>query len=146
MRKRKAWYAKACALRERGEKLAAIAKRFGVSRQRVAQVTGHVETPLDRHRKTYPRFVNHSTQPIPGARTTEPGYLEAQYYAQIATRKAIKEGRLIRQPCEQCGATTGRIEAHHEDYSKPLDVMWLCHKHHAQRHVELRKQRLAEAA
>ena len=55
----------------------------------------------------------------------------------LATRKAIAEGRLIKQPCERCG---GPSEAHHEDYSKPLQVMWLCRHHHMRRHVEIRSQ------
>lgn len=49
-------------------------------------------------------------------------------------RKAIKKGLLVRQPCEICGAL--RVDAHHEDYSKPLQVRWLCRKHHRQRHHE----------
>lgn len=49
---------------------------------------------------------------------------------------AIRKGLLIRQPCERCGSTE-RIHAHHDDYSKPLDVMWLCPLHHRQRHKEL---------
>lgn len=35
-------------------------------------------------------------------------------------------------PCSVCGATRG--EAHHDDYSKPLDVVWLCRTHHWARH------------
>lgn len=31
--------------------------------------------------------------------------------------------------------------AHHEDYSKPLDVMWLCDQCHALRHFELKRSR-----
>ena len=42
---------------------------------------------------------------------------------------AVRAGLLIPQLCEKCGAR--KVEAHHEDYSKPLDVNWLCTKHHA---------------
>lgn len=41
--------------------------------------------------------------------------------------RAIKHGVLTRPSiCEQCGDTTRRIEAAHADYSRPLDVRWLC--------------------
>lgn len=43
--------------------------------------------------------------------------------------KAIRTGALTRKPCEICGAV--RVEAHHRDYRKPLEVNWLCRKHHA---------------
>ena len=55
-----------------------------------------------------------------------------------AVRNAILSGRLIREPCSRCGAD--KTQAHHEDYSKPLDVVWLCLKCHKQRHRELRRQ------
>jgi hypothetical protein len=45
---------------------------------------------------------------------------------------AIKTGKLIRQPCEQCGKP--KSEAHHDDYSKPLDVRWLCRPCHGAVH------------
>ena len=48
---------------------------------------------------------------------------------------AIKRGYLVRQPCEVCGATV-KIHAHHDDYTKPLDVRWLCPKCHKQHHRE----------
>lgn len=44
---------------------------------------------------------------------------------------ALKSGRLTKEPCAMCG-TTFMVEAHHEDYSKPLNVQWLCHCHHRQ--------------
>lgn len=44
---------------------------------------------------------------------------------------ALRVGKLVRQPCEKCGSTH-RVHAHHDDYSKPLEVRWLCPKHHAE--------------
>lgn len=52
--------------------------------------------------------------------------------AHTATGNAIRHGKLIRQPCEVCGES--RAEAHHDDYSKPLDVRWLCKRHHDEWH------------
>lgn len=52
-----------------------------------------------------------------------------KYAARIAVGNAVRDGRLTRLPCEECGATD-RVQAHHEDYSRPLDVRWLCFKHH----------------
>ncbi len=46
---------------------------------------------------------------------------------------AIRRGELIPKPCEVCQRT--RVDAHHDDYSKPLDVRWLCRKHHNQHHA-----------
>ena len=63
-----------------------------------------------------------------------------QRYAHKKVENAIKRGALQRRPCEWCG-TTLRVEAHHEDYTKPLDVMWLCPVHHRQRHREMRCER-----
>lgn len=45
---------------------------------------------------------------------------------------AIKVGKITKMPCEVCGSL--EVEAHHEDYSKPLDVMWLCKKCHKEHH------------
>lgn len=57
-----------------------------------------------------------------------------KYAAKNAVNNAIRDGRLIRQPCEICGA---KAEGHHDDYSKPLDVRWLCHAHHVEEHKRL---------
>lgn len=56
--------------------------------------------------------------------------------AEMAAKNAVRDGKLFRQPCERCG-TTKHVHAHHEDYSKPLDVMWLCPRHHGERHREI---------
>ncbi len=50
-------------------------------------------------------------------------------------RNAVKTGKLVRQPCCRCG--NPKTVAHHEDYDKPLDVMWLCQVCHTKRHKEI---------
>lgn len=56
-------------------------------------------------------------------------------YAQNQVRSALRRGDMVREPCSICGATPAH--AHHDDYSKPLIVRWLCPKHHKVRHAEL---------
>lgn len=51
------------------------------------------------------------------------------------TTSAIRYGKLIRKPCEICGDPNS--QAHHEDYSQPLAVRWLCFTHHRQAHGQL---------
>lgn len=63
--------------------------------------------------------------------------------ARYAVNNAIRDGKIQRQLCEVCGA---KAEAHHEDYSRPLEVRWLCEPHHKARHRELKATRRAVAA
>ena len=50
--------------------------------------------------------------------------------AHEAVNTAVRRGKMIRpEKCQRCGAG-GRIEAHHEDYSRKLDVEWLCRSCH----------------
>lgn len=58
-----------------------------------------------------------------------PAFMKA---ANQAVNNALRDGRLFRQPCEVCG--DAKVEAHHDDYTKPLIVRWLCREHHMQRH------------
>lgn len=48
---------------------------------------------------------------------------------------ALKVGKLKRKKCH-CGK---KAHAHHENYSKPLEVIWLCPIHHKERHMQLIK-------
>jgi len=52
-----------------------------------------------------------------------------------AVERALKRGDMIRQPCAICGLLS--TEAHHPDYDKPLDVIWLCRVHHAGLHRKM---------
>lgn len=58
--------------------------------------------------------------------------------AERAAANAVRNGRLVRGPCETCG-TTNKVQGHHDDYTKPLDVRWLCPKHHAEHHKKHRE-------
>lgn len=46
----------------------------------------------------------------------------------------ITRGKITKQPCQVCGNT--KVEAHHNDYTKPLEVVWLCREHHLELHKE----------
>lgn len=52
--------------------------------------------------------------------------------AHIKVGNALRGGIIVKLPCEVCGATD--VQAHHCDYNFPLEIMWLCVKHHAEWH------------
>jgi len=58
--------------------------------------------------------------------------------ARAAVTRGLRNGSLEKQPCEICGDE--KVEAHHDDYSKPLEVRWLCFKHHRQEHGQLQEE------
>jgi hypothetical protein len=58
-----------------------------------------------------------------------------KYKAHGKVAYEVKLGNLTKKPCEVCG-TNKNIKAHHDDYSKALDVRWLCSKHHSEWHKE----------
>jgi len=55
-----------------------------------------------------------------------------KYLAQRAIKRLVDSGVIIRYPCEVCGEEPSN--GHHPDYSKPLEVVWLCQKHHKEIH------------
>lgn len=55
--------------------------------------------------------------------------------AHVLVGNALRSGKIEKaSECECCGAKDVRLEGHHEDYSKPLDVVWLCRSCHVARH------------
>jgi hypothetical protein len=57
-----------------------------------------------------------------------------KHLARQALCNAVARGKLKRGTCEVCGSK--RTQGHHEDYSKPLEVRWLCREHHDEEHYE----------
>ena len=57
----------------------------------------------------------------------------SRYRAHLAVQRALKSGALVKLPCEVCADTN--VDGHHDDYSKPLDVRWLCRQHHVRLHA-----------
>lgn len=47
---------------------------------------------------------------------------------------AVKKKMIVRRPCAICESNY-RIQGHHPDYSKPLEVVWLCALHHKEIHI-----------
>ncbi len=68
---------------------------------------------------------------IAGIRASQKRHPE-KHKARITLHNAVKRGKLKRLPCEQCGVAA--TDAHHPDYSKPLEVVWLCRQHHMDLH------------
>jgi hypothetical protein len=63
--------------------------------------------------------------------------------ANTAVARAVREGRLKKQPCWVCGE---KAVAHHPDYDRPLDVVWLCQPHHKQAHALVANELQQKAA
>lgn len=57
----------------------------------------------------------------------------AKRHAQTLINNLLRANKISKQPCEECKSTT-YIHAHHDDYSKPFDIRWLCAAHHSQWH------------
>ena len=55
--------------------------------------------------------------------------------ARTDLNNAVRDGRIQRQPCRDCGSPD--THGHHHDYSRPLDVIWLCPEHHIAEHKRI---------
>ena len=56
----------------------------------------------------------------------------AKYTAHLAVQRALVSGALQKQSCEVCGSEA--VDAHHNRYDEPLNVRWLCRRHHVRLH------------
>lgn len=60
--------------------------------------------------------------------------------AHLTVKRALYSGELVRPGDCETADCQKQPEGHHDDYLKPLDVRWLCRRHHRQRHVKLRAE------
>jgi hypothetical protein len=61
--------------------------------------------------------------------------------AQNLLSSAVKLQKIQKLPCIVCGVE--KTEAHHPDYDRPLDVIWMCPPHHKQTHAMAKKLKVA---
>jgi len=75
-------------------------------------------------------------------RATRPKHCELSYEQRIKsnarayTNEYIRRGVIKKMPCVICGDE--KSEAHHEDYGKPLNIVWYCRLHHIRYHESKR--------
>ncbi len=55
-----------------------------------------------------------------------------KYLARQVLQHALRKREITKGTCQVCG--NPQVDGHHEDYTKPLDVMWLCRRHHTDVH------------
>jgi len=85
----------------------------------------------DRERAKIPERIKATTEITRAWRAED----KKRSIAHNAVSRAIRNGSLFRLPCIRCGEK--KSVAHHEDYDKPLEVMWLCQPCHKKRHKEI---------
>jgi hypothetical protein len=144
--------------RERKRKYRATAKGRAVSeaarkkyeasdKGRAMRKAGEQRAEVKAYRKSYWRSksakaIKQARRNTPEGKAIEAGYRQAyqadpanrpKIRARYAIADAIRRGRMKRQPCQVCGAP--ETHAHHHDYARKRDVIWLCPRHHGEIHA-----------
>jgi hypothetical protein len=111
--------------------------RADVAAHRAANLARRRE--YDRQRSSEPQRRELARRIMLAFRARHPERIKAQR----KVRYEVKKGRLARPATCQWCANDGRVEGHHNDYAKPLDVLWLCKPCHA---IADRERRQSEVA
>lgn len=110
--------------------------RKDVNKNRADRLDKYREYDRDRASEPHRRAISRATR-LRHVRMYGKSYTKSHN----AVSRAVKKGTLVRPTtCQRCPATEC-IQAHHDSYDRPLDVMWLCPVCHAQRHKELGRLR-----
>lgn len=89
-------------------------REYDIARSKTIKRKLHIQKVADRSNKNHPE----------------------KFLARRAVRNEIRSGRLVKKPCAIC-SDFNWVHAHHEDYSKPLEIIWLCPAHHSERHKQI---------
>lgn len=64
-------------------------------------------------------------------------------YAQVQAQRALRLGQIKKESCVICKSESSLM--HHNDYSKPLEVVWVCKSHHREIHYANRRKEISVA-
>jgi hypothetical protein len=81
-------------------------------------------------RQTYQREYQRKRR----AKLKENGDFDKLWAASLMQQARIKGLIKVPEHCEKCGAWSTKLDGHHADYSKPLEVVWLCRRCHKTLH------------
>lgn len=92
------------------------------------------ESELERQRlkSKKMRLDGRHSKPSPESRRGYSQRFPSKRKAVTLVNNSLRDGKIKRLPCEVCGDK--KAQAHHDDYSKPLEIRWLCVTHHAEHH------------
>ena len=103
---------------------------------------GYQKKYYDSHKEQVREYyLTHKEQAFENVKRSMKKYPSERKVRALAMR-AIENGTLVRGVCEVCGST--KVDAHHDDYNKPLEVRWLCREHHLQWHSKNKPIRVSE--
>lgn len=139
-----------------------LAERFSVNvsivyaRMRKLELSVPQEIKSDRRKKAYAEKCsgeNHwNWQGGIRASLTKSEYKKLQRLRNpLATRARniiehrLCRGTLVRQPCSVCGSTEN-VQAHHPDYKKPTEIIWLCRPCHFAEHKRIKESHTNNAS
>ena len=98
----------------------------------------HSRTPEYRAKKKLFRVAHRESENARGLRrkATEKVKKPNAVSARDKLGRAVRDGKITKCPCVVCG--NSRSHGHHSDYTKPLEVIWLCALHHREEHERLK--------
>lgn len=113
--------------------LDSVGKKYGVTRERIRQIETKAYDLLDQLGVVTKELRKPSERQVVQGKGGSMSPAESKKErARRALREAVRRGEIKKQPCHKCGRQDS--SAHHWNYDRPLDVIWVCPPHHAESH------------